>query len=121
QHGRAFGARRIAAPYRGPDLDLRRERMDLAARLGQVLVDVGRERLERRDVDDAHLVGKSPTFQAFAQGLVDRGEDGGERLSGAGRRRDQRVLAPANGGPAVELRFRGFSKPGGPPVAEDRM
>ena len=31
---------------------------DAAPRLGQVLVDVGAQRLERRDVDDAHFVGQ---------------------------------------------------------------
>ena len=38
---------------------------DAAARLREVLVDVGAQRLERRDVDDAHLVG-----QRRAQPLV---------------------------------------------------
>ena len=98
--------------------------MDLAARLSEVLVDVGRERLERRDVDDPHLVGQA-RIQPFAQELIERRQKGGERLAGAGRRRDQRVGAAANGGPAVELSVRGFGTAGrkaaGPPLLEDRM
>ena len=97
------------------------KRVDLAPRHGQVLVDVGRQRLERRDVDDPHLVRQAALLQPLAQELVDRGQEGGERLARAGRRRDERVIAPADGVPAVELRFRGFGKAAGPPLAEDRM
>ena len=71
-----------------------RRALDLAPRLGQVLVDVRRQRLERRDVDDAHLVGQGrPGRLGLAEQLVDRGQERGERLARAGRRRDQRVVA----------------------------
>src|SRR6185436_6800544 len=95
--------------------------MDLAPRYRQVLVDVGRDRLERRDVDDPHLVRQATLLQAFAQELVDRGQEGGERLAGTRGRRDERVLAAPDRAPAVELGFRGFREPAGPPLAEDRM
>ena len=54
---RALGRRRVAGPHRGGDArrvdaELVRELLDAAARLRQVLVDVGAQRLERRDVDD---------------------------------------------------------------------
>src|SRR5256885_1100326 len=69
QHRGALATRRVAAPDGGSDLDLRRKGMNLAARLSEVLVDVGRERLERRDVDDPHLVGQA-RFQSFAHELI---------------------------------------------------
>ena len=37
-----------------------RELANAAPRLGEVLVDVGAQRLERRDVDDAHFIGQRP-------------------------------------------------------------
>jgi len=94
--------------------------VNLTPRYRQVLVDVGRERLERRDVNDAHFV-RQVRFDAFAQQLVERGEEGGERLPRAGRCRDQRIFAAADRAPAVELRVSGFGKSAGPPLAEDRM
>ena len=121
QHGGAIRLRRVAAPHCGGDLDLRCERMDLAARLRQVLVDVGGERLERRNVDDANFVGQPAMLQAFAQQLVDCGEEGGERLARAGRCRDERILATTDSTPAFKLRFGRFGKAAGPPFAQDRM
>src|SRR5205823_5224062 len=119
------GLRRVAAPDRGGDLDLRRKRMDLAARLREVLMDVCRERLQRRDVDDPDLVRQATRLYTLAQELVERREEGGKRLAGARRRGDQRVIATTDRAPAVELRFGGFSAAGrkaaGPPLAQDRM
>src|SRR5437764_11840494 len=99
--------------------------MDLAPRHREVLVDVGRERLRRRDVDDPHLVGQAALLAALAQQLVERGQEGGERLARAGGRRNERIVAAPNGAPAFELRVGGlgaiYSKSAGPPLAEDRM
>src|SRR5688572_26001973 len=112
QHPGALALRRVAAAYgRGNanrwEIHLLREPADLAPRFGKVLVDVRRQRLQRRDVDDAHLVGQLAALQTLAEELVDGGEEGGERLARSGRRGDQRVLSAADRLPAVELRFGG--------------
>ena len=93
---------------------------DAAARLGEVLVDVRAERLERRDVDDADFVGQRRA-QAFLEQIVERGEERRERLAGAGRRRDQRVAAGPNRLPAVRLRRRRRAERFGEPACDDRM
>ena len=97
QHSRALALRRVAAAHGRGDphrriAHLLRELADLAARLGEVLVDVRGQRLQRRDVDDAHLVRQLAALETFAKKLVDRRQEGGERLTRSGRRRDQRVL-----------------------------
>src|SRR5882672_91999 len=94
--------------------------MDLAPRHREVLVDVGRQRLERRDVDHPHFVGQA-ALEAFLEELVDRGEEGGERLARARRRGDQRVFTAADRLPAFELRRRGRLEAALPPLAQDRM
>jgi hypothetical protein len=53
---------------------------NLAPRLGEVLVDVGGERLQRRDVDHPGLV-RQGTAQRFSQQLVQLYQKGGERLA----------------------------------------
>src|SRR5687768_909733 len=104
---------RVAASDGGPDLDVgqpRRAELPADPRKGlvEVLVDVVPERLQGRDVEDARLVrqcaaatglvGKAETHQ-----LVDPPEERGQRLSRSGRRRDQRVAARADRGPAPLL------------------
>src|SRR4051812_5299923 len=95
--------------------------MNLTPRYRQVLVDIGRQRLERRDVNDAHFVRQATGLDALAQELVERGQEGSKRLPGARGCRDQRIFAATDRAPAVELRVSGFGKPGGPPLAEDRV
>ena len=67
-------------------------------RPAQVPLDVVVERLQRRDVEQAQ-----PLARRFGQ-PVDPVQEGGERLPGAGRRLDQRVLAARDRGPALLLR-----------------
>ena len=55
-------------------------------------MDVVRQRLERRDIDDLRRSVSRPV-EPLAHQLVDRGQKSGERLAGAGRRGDQRVAA----------------------------
>src|SRR5205085_458185 len=69
-----------------------------APRLSEVLVDVGGERLERRDVDDAHFIRRR-----FAQQVVQRGEKRRQRLARAGRRGDEGVPPLADGRPPLLL------------------
>ena len=56
-------------------------------------MDVVTESLERRDVEDPGLRQRSATArrvgQTQADELVDPPEEGGQRLAGTGRRRDQ--------------------------------
>ena len=81
------------------------EPANAVARLGEVLVDVGAQRLQRRDVDDPDLV-RQRRGTALFEKRVDRGEERRERLARAGRRGDERVAAGGNGLPAAQLRSR---------------
>jgi len=132
QHRRALGLRRIAASHRGGDVHGRVSRFfgnapHLAARRGEVLVNVRRQRLERRDVYDAHLVGQPArpgeiaALEALAQQGVDRNEKRGERLPRAGRRGDQRVPALADRAPALELGVGRRQHPPAGGIAEARL
>jgi hypothetical protein len=110
QHGRAFLLRRVARAHRGRDArrfqaGLLGQLADAAARFREVLVDVGAQRLERRDVDDPHFVGER-SAQTLDQQIVERRQERGQRFTGAGRRGNQRVPAFANRGPALALRGR---------------
>jgi hypothetical protein len=77
---------------------------DAGTRLGQVLVDVGAERLERRDVDDTRLVGESAPFEAFTQQIIERDQERREGLAGPRRRGDQCMAAGADRRPTAGLR-----------------
>ena len=122
QHRRALALRRIPAADRRSDLDRRiahrlGESADLAPRLGQVLVDVRRKRLQRRDIDDAHLV-REVFFKPFSKEVVDRGQERGERLPRTGGRRDERVLAAPDGAPAFGLGVGGLAEAAVPPALQ---
>ena len=75
-------------------------RLQPGERPAQVALDVVVQRLQRGDVDQAQALA------GLRVELVDPVEEGGERLSRAGRRLDQRVLAAGDRGPA-ELLCRG--------------
>jgi hypothetical protein len=66
-------------------------------------VNVGAEGFEGRDVHHAHFVGQR-RGDAFLNEVVECLEKRRERLAGAGRRGNQRVLATADGLPAAALR-----------------
>ena len=72
-------------------------------------MDVGAQRLERRDVDDADFVGQR-RLEAFADEIVDRRQKRREGLAGAGRRGDERVLTGTDRLPAAALRGRRLSE-----------
>src|SRR5262249_42946599 len=85
----------------------RRQRVaHLPGRLGdaleghlEVAVNVVVQRLQRRDVEDAH-----PTAGLLlAPQPVEAGQEGGQRLAGAGRRQDEGVLSGGDGRPALAL------------------
>ena len=69
-HALALAARRVAGAHPGPDLHVRQALRaqglaDAGKRRFQVALDVVRERLQRRDVDDLRLV-RQPALQALA-------------------------------------------------------
>ena len=69
-------------------------------------MDVRTQRLERRHVDDADLIGQGAA-QSFLKQVVESGQKGGECLARAGGRRNQRVLPLADRGPSATLHFGG--------------
>ena len=95
QHRRALLLRRVAGADGDAEL-----RLEPGERTAQVPLDVVVQRLQRRDVEHAQS-GAGRRRQP-----VDRVEEGGERLAGAGRRLDQRVRAGGDHGPALLLRGR---------------
>ena len=125
QHRGAARRGRVPGAHRGTDADGGQPRLhgplaDGGERLLEVLVDVGAERLEGRDVEDPHLVLET-MLEPFAQQLVDGVQEGGQRLPGPGRGREQGVPALADGGPGALL--GGERRPQGPgePVGDNRM
>ena len=103
---RAVLRRRVAGPDRDARLTERRAETlrgvtDPDERTAQVSLDVDRERLQRRDVDDA------AARRIGMEQLVDRGEERGERLARAGRREDERALTRRDRRPRELLRARG--------------
>src|SRR5439155_25613308 len=94
----ALGGRRVAGANRHADLGERRalvgcELADRGERLGEVLVDVVAESLERRDVDDGRLLLQRAVCGCGHE-LVDLPEEGSERLAGPGGGRYEGVAAP---------------------------
>ena len=77
-------------------------------------MNVGAERLERRHVDHMRLVCQT-AVETFAKQFVERDQKRGERLAGAGRRRNQRVPAGADRCPSRRLRSRRCSERGREP------
>ncbi len=104
----AFALRRIAGAYPGADFDARQTAgvqglADPGKRRFQIFLDVVRQRLEGRDIDDLGGV-LEPALEPLPHEAVDRGEEGGERLARSGRRRDQDVLAGPDRRPRLRLR-----------------
>ena len=80
---------------------------DAGERPFEVLLDVVRQRLQRRDVDDLRLVRELPgdaALDPLAHQPVDRGEERGQRLARAGRRRDQDIASLLDRRPCLLLR-----------------
>ncbi len=72
-------------------------------RASQIAIDVVRQRLQRRDIDDARLV-REGAGESVPDQAVDRCEKCRERFSGARRRGDEHVLACLDRWPRVDLR-----------------
>src|SRR2546426_4441211 len=121
-HLLALGRRRVAGADQGADVHVGEAQgferaADLRERLGQVLLDVVRERLQGRDVDHLRLVPQRPV-EPLPQQRVDRREEGGERLPPAGGRGDEGVPAPLNQRPGTALRLGRLGEPVGEPAGD---
>ncbi len=108
-HARAFVLRRITRTHQRPDLDIgkalrRKLAADARKRCREILLDVVRQRLQRRHVHDERLVGEA-VGRAFTHEPIDRGEEGCERLAGSGRGCDQHVPAFPDVRPGARLRL----------------
>jgi len=109
QHRLAARGRGVAGADRGPDgrgAEPGREGR-LAQRaegLPEVLLDVVRQRLERRDVEDAGLVGEV-AVESLPEERVEPREEGGEGLAGPGGGRHEHVAAGLDLRPAGRLRL----------------
>jgi hypothetical protein len=124
-HAVAFAAAGIARSYPGADLHLRQalrlqSLADAGERRFQVTMDVVRERLERRDIDDLGLVLEGAR-KPLPHQVVDCGEERRERLARPGRGRDQHIPARLQRRPRLRLRRRGRGEGAIKPDGDGRM
>src|SRR5664280_1795622 len=109
RHRRALSRGRVARSHEDAHLRNRRvESADLGERPLQVLLNVVRERAQRRDVEDLRLVLQPGPL---SDQRIDRREERRERLARAGRGRDERVAPLPDRRPALALRRRGLAEP----------
>ena len=85
----------------------------------QIAMDVVVERLERRDIENAHAA-RQRLFESLPPEIVETGEEGGERFAGAGRREDERVPSGGDVRPTETLWRRRFAERGAEPFAHRR-
>ncbi len=122
EHRGPLRSRRVTGPDRGGDLDRIEPHglghlADLAPGLGQVLVDVGAQRLERRDVHHPNLV-RQPALEPLAEQLVEGTQEGSQRLARARGCRDQGVPLLANSLPTPGLGGGRLTEPVGEPSGD---
>jgi hypothetical protein len=106
-HAFALARGRIAGPHPGADVHVRQALLaqglaNAGKRRFEVALDVVRQCLERGDIDDLRLV-REPAVEPLAHQRVDRRQEGGERLAGPGRGRDQHMPAVHDGRPGLRL------------------
>ncbi|GAA2934183.1 hypothetical protein GCM10020221_32360 [Streptomyces thioluteus] len=109
--GAALGGRGVAGADADADLRLRQAQAhgllaDAGERAAQIALDVHREGLERGDIQHAAALGALGRRRGARQ-PVQRGEEGGEGLAGAGGCDDQDVRPLGDGPPGAGLRGRG--------------
>ena len=83
-------------------------------------MDVVRQRLERRHVDDLRRIGER-RLETLSHQVVDRGQKGRERLARSRRRGDEGMAAGLDRGPRFGLRGRWRGETLGEPVRDRRM
>ena len=123
---RAFLLWRIAGAHGDADIRQRRAPFGgdlgyLLQRTGEVALDVVRQRLQRRDVNDLCSVRQAAIAQGLFHEHVQAREKRSQRLAGAGRRSDERMTPGCNGRPALGLRVRGRAKAPLEPRLDNRM
>ncbi len=113
RHRLAIFLGRVARAHENADVGKRRIGFaDFQERALEVLLDVVREGLQGRDVQDLRLVGKA---FSLAKERVDCREEGGERLARPGGRSDQGVEPGADRRPAFPLRGSRLAQAGREP------
>ena len=123
----ALGRCRIARaqPYpnlRNRDVPLRSQLLNLAQRLLQVALNVVRQRLQRRDIQNPHLIRQlAALVNALADQLIDPGQKRRQRLARPGRSRNQTVLPRPNRRPTYLLSLRSPRKPPQKPLTDDAV
>ena len=106
-HLRALPRRCVAGAHRRRDVGerlaaLQQRRVDRLQRLLEILVDIVRQRLQRRHIEHPRLVRQRPPPRCPNQ-PIDRRQKRRQRFARTRRRRDQRVLAPPNRPPRLCL------------------
>jgi len=124
-HAVALAGRGVARAHPGADVHLRQTlRLEALADAGkrrfQVALDVVRQRLERRDVDDLGFVLEA-AVEALPHQAIDGGEKGRQRLARPGRGGNQHVPAGLEGRPRLCLCRRGRGKAALKPGGNGRM
>ena len=66
-------------------------------------MDIGAQRFERGDIDDADFV-RQRAAKTFFEEIIERGEKRSQRFAGSGRRGDESVPPFADGRPSLPLR-----------------
>ena len=125
QHGCALGGGCIAGADGSRDAGdleagLFSQLAQCASRLGQILVDVSAQRLQRRHIHDADGVGQR-RFETFPDEIVDRRQKCREGLARAGGRGDERVLTGTDRIPSAALCGRRLSERIEKPARNQRM
>ncbi len=122
-----FGLRRVAGAHGGADrrhrqAELRERFGDAGERRIEVHVDVVRQRFQRRYVHDERRVGQRAVVrQRIAHQIVERAQEGGERLAGAGRCRNERRSAGLDVRPSERLRAGGRGERAPEPRGDSRV
>src|SRR5277367_626786 len=109
EHPATLSLKGIPRAYRSPNLwtqisPLQSQALDLAKRPIEVLLNIVRERLERRDVDHLSLRLQGARDR-LAQQPVNADQKCRQRLARSGRRGNQRRTPLQNGRPALLLRL----------------
>ena len=97
-----------------------REVLQVAQGRHQVAMDIVRERLKRRDIDDLSLVRYFP-LEALPDEAVEALQEGRQRLARPGRSRNERMPPLGDGGPSLRLRVRRSDELASEPLADEGM
>ena len=121
----ALGRRRVAGAHPGADFDVRKPALtqplaDARQRRLEIAVDVVRQRLERRDIDNLGRVGQA-AIEALPHEVVDCGEKGRKRLARSGRGGDEGMAPGLDRGPRLGLGRGRRGEAVGEPSGDRRM